>query len=73
MLNVYPEWEIVYECLKDDCGSAAEDTLSTGEEHLSVTTDPNGGYPTFTCPISQLRDVTPEGPDYACKIPSSSY
>jgi hypothetical protein len=52
------EEQVVYECLQDDGGCAHEDSLSTGTPHMSVTTDPEGGYPYFTCPTFELKAIS---------------
>jgi hypothetical protein len=45
----------VYSAARHDYGLAAEDSRNTGIEHISVTLDPNGGYPVFTIPLNQLQ------------------
>jgi hypothetical protein len=44
----HPAGTVCYECQKHDYGCARDDTLATGEYHVSVTTDPTGDYPFFT-------------------------
>lgn len=48
---------IVFDCLKYDYGLASDDTEMTGVKHVSVTLDPEGGYPSFTIPISALSAI----------------
>jgi hypothetical protein len=47
---------LVYECLKDDFGAANQDSRRTGDRHLAVTMDPEGGYPFFTV---RRKDLAP--------------
>lgn len=46
--------DTVYDCKGHDYGLARDDTESTGVKHISVTLDPNGGYPFFTVPVRLL-------------------
>lgn len=39
---------VVYRCKGWDYGCANDDTRITGDEHVSVTMKPDGGYPFFT-------------------------
>lgn len=50
---------VVYRAIGHDYGMASDDTRLTGEEHISVTLDPDGGYPFFTAPIDALQDLGP--------------
>lgn len=47
----------VYAARVYDYGLANADTIATGERHISVTTDPAGGYPVFTVPVDLLKVV----------------
>lgn len=47
----------VYECLETDFGCALEESLESGVPHLSVTLEPSGEYPFFTCPMTHLREI----------------
>jgi hypothetical protein len=47
----------VYELLQDDFDCAQIESLSTGVPHISVTLDPKGQYPSFTVPLSQVREI----------------
>jgi len=40
-----------------DYGLARDDTRFTGVQHVSVTLDPEGGYPFFTHPLSDLEVI----------------
>lgn len=53
----YPVGTIVYRVGGHDYGCAGEDTRHTGIEHVSVTLDPDGGYPFFTIPKRDLEEV----------------
>jgi hypothetical protein len=48
---------IVYECGTHDYGLASDDSRYTGIEHISVTLDPEGGYPFFTVPLTGVEKV----------------
>ena len=47
--------DVVYSLRYADYGLASEDSRKTGVQHRSVTLDPDGGYPSFTHPVSQLE------------------
>jgi hypothetical protein len=47
---------MVYTCKNPDYGVANHDTRMTGEKHISVTLDPEGGYPFFTVRVSNLEE-----------------
>lgn len=47
----------VYMAAVHDYGLARDDTNCTGIEHVSVTLDPEGGYPFFTIPAHQLQPL----------------
>lgn len=47
----------VYRCINYDYGLAADDTAFTGVKHISVTLQPDGGYPYFTVPERDLELV----------------
>lgn len=51
------EGQIVYELMKHDYGLASDDTRFTGIQHISVTHDVNGDYPSFTIPVAHLEEV----------------
>jgi hypothetical protein len=55
----HPEGTIVYGLMMHDYGLASDDTRITGVEHVSVTLDPAGGYPSFTIVKSDLEKVQP--------------
>jgi len=46
---------VVYKCAKHDYGLASDDTRMTGVRHISVTLNPDGGYPFFTVPASDVE------------------
>ena len=46
--------DVVYYLRKHDYGLASDDTRATGIEHVSVTLDKDGDYPSFTVP---RRDI----------------
>lgn len=48
---------IVYTLNGYDYGSASDDNRAFGFEHKSVTLKPNGDYPYFTVPISELEII----------------
>lgn len=48
----------VYLCRGYDYGLASDDTRATGIEHVSVTMNSNGDYPSFTIPLRDLEKVT---------------
>jgi hypothetical protein len=48
---------IVYDSANHDYGLSRDDTWATGVEHISVTTDPNGDYPSFTVPVDHLQKL----------------
>lgn len=50
----------VYPATCYDYGCANDDERTTGKEHLSVTLDPNGGYPFFTVPVEDLETDGPQ-------------
>jgi GH25 family lysozyme M1 (1,4-beta-N-acetylmuramidase) len=50
---------IVRHCTGHDYGCANDDTRETGIHHVSVTLDPEGGYPFFTIPREDLEVVEP--------------
>jgi len=52
----HPAGTIVYDPKGYDYGLAGDDTRITGIEHVSVTLDPEGGYPTFTIRKSSLKE-----------------
>lgn len=47
----------VYAAQVHDYGLARDDTNVSGEDHLSVTLKPDGGYPVFTVPVAHLKDA----------------
>lgn len=51
----YPAGTIVYDCVKYDYGLSRDDTYFTKIEHVSVTLDPTGDYPSFTVPKTDLE------------------
>lgn len=50
----------VYLLREWDYGLAGDDSRMTGVEHVSVTLDPDGGYPSFTVPRADITPVTPD-------------
>ena len=59
----HPAGTVVYNPRYHDYGLAHDDTRATGIPHVSVTLDSDGGYPTFTVPITDLLPVTHEFTD----------
>jgi len=53
----HPAGTICYECKQHDYGCARDDSMETGEHHMSVTTDPGGNYPFFTIANADLETV----------------
>ena len=51
------EGTVVYEYLKHDYGLASDDTWITGIEHVSVTLNEDGNYPSFTVPVTDLGEA----------------
>jgi len=49
--------DLVYECTKVDYGAAESDSYYTGQKHMSVTLEEDGGYPFFTIPIHNLEEL----------------
>lgn len=47
----------IFECIKPDYGGASDDTQITGVEHISVTDDPDGGYPYFTISVFDIQEL----------------
>lgn len=52
-----PAGTTVYRFRFSDYGCAADDTAAFGETFISVTLDPEGGYPFFTVPESWLERI----------------
>lgn len=52
-----PAGSIVYKFNKYDYGLASDDTRYTGIEHISVTLNEDGDYPSFTVPLNQLKSI----------------
>lgn len=48
---------VVYRASQHDYGLAADDTRITGIEHVSVSLERNGRYPTFTVPLRDLEPI----------------
>lgn len=53
----YPKGTLVQLFKGHDYGCARDDTLVTGERHVSVTTTKDGGYPFFTIPEEYLTSM----------------
>lgn len=53
----YPVGTICYDFMRHDYGLASDDTRITGVPHVSVTLDPDGGYPSFTIVATDLEEV----------------
>jgi hypothetical protein len=49
--------DTVYEAQMHDYGLARDDTRHRGFEHVSVTFEEDGGYPFFTIPLRDLKEV----------------
>jgi hypothetical protein len=45
----------VFQCWETDYGLSQDDTVTFGTMHISVTFDPDGGYPFFTIPLEDLK------------------
>lgn len=52
--------DVVYTSKGYDYGLASDDTRLTGIEHVSVTLNENGDYPSFTVPRADLKQDTPQ-------------
>ena len=52
-----PADTVVYEFRYTDYGLANDDTRATGVEHVSVTLDAEGKWPSFTVPKSHLEPL----------------
>jgi len=48
---------VVYDSVKHDYGLASDDTRLTGVEHVSVTLNEDGDYPTFTVALDNLEKI----------------
>lgn len=57
--------DIVYRQRFHDYGLASDDTRATGVEHISVTHSPDGDYPGFTIPLSDLEEIVDDAPEAA--------
>ena len=55
-----PVGTIVYDLRGYDYGLASDDTRHTGVEHVSVTLNPEGDYPSFTIAKDSLRELIDE-------------
>ena len=55
----YPAGTICYDLLMHDYGLASDDSRITGVEHVSVTLDETGDWPSFTVVKSDLEPVEP--------------
>src|SRR5262249_52283497 len=53
----YPAGTICYDLMGHDYGLASDDTRITGMQHVSVTLDPTGDYPSFTVVASSLEEL----------------
>lgn len=51
-----PAGTVVYRCIYNDYGCAADDTNITGVHHISVTLQSDGNYPFFTIPYRNLKE-----------------
>lgn len=49
--------DIVYDIKGHDYGLASDDTRAFSVEHISVTLDEDGGYPSFTVPVTDLEEL----------------
>ncbi len=50
-----PAGTICFEARGHDYGCSSDDTRFSGIQHISVTLDPEGGYPFFTVPVRDLE------------------
>jgi hypothetical protein len=50
--------DTVYHLGMHDYGLAGDDTRTTGVEHVSVTLNSDGSYPSFTIPRYLLREIS---------------
>lgn len=48
---------VVQRCAMHDYGCANDDTRALGVQHISLTLDPDGGYPFFTHPLKDLEEI----------------
>lgn len=55
--TIIKEGTVVYDFMFHDYGLASDDSRYTGIEHVSVTMDPEGGYPSFTIPKHKLKEI----------------
>lgn len=55
-----PAGTIVYSLRGHDYGLASDDTRMTGIEHVSVTLNSDGDYPSFTIVKADLEPITGE-------------
>lgn len=53
----WPAGTIVYRLKNHDYGLARDDTRATGIDHISVTQDPAGGYPSITATYDDLEEI----------------
>ena len=53
----FPAGTIVYDLRGHDYGIASDDTRMSGIEHVSVTLDPDGNYPSFTVVKDDLEKI----------------
>ena len=58
--GAHPAGTIVYDLRGHDYGLASDDTRMTGIEHVSVTLDPDGDYPSFTIVKTDLEPIAGE-------------
>lgn len=54
----HPAGTICYLCRDHDYGCANDDTRTTGVEHWSMTLSPEGKYPFFTVPVTDLEETS---------------
>lgn len=59
----HPVGTVCYRLRGFDYGVASDDTRMTGVQHVSMTLDPEGDYPSFTVPEKDLEVVDGGGSD----------
>ena len=69
----WPAGTLVYPLKMHDYGLASDDTRATGIEHISVTQDPTGGYPSITATYDDLEEVLERPVISAVLKPFDSY
>lgn len=52
------EGDVVFQCIRYDYGCANDDTRMLGIKHISLTLKRDGDYPFFTCPVTDLEEIS---------------